>query len=511
MRRRAITLGMVLFLPSVAGLLDARPALAHGFEGRYDLPVPLWLYLYGAAAAVVLSFVVAGLFVGREHAPHRYPRFDLLKVGAFRRVLASRPFLSGLRLVSAGLFLVVLVSGLFGSQAPGNNFAPTFVWIIWWVGFSLLVAFVGNLWPLLSPWKILFEWADGLSRRLGIGGGLELREPYPKGWGLWPALALLFAFVWVELVFEGSDTPLNVALFALLYSMLTWTGMALFGKEVWLRNGEAFAVFFGFLARFSPTEARVTDSEVCRGCGDACRSEDGGCVNCYGCFERAGPGARELNLRPPAIGLSHPQRATTPGSMAFVVFMLAGVTYDGLSATPLWEEIRRLAAPVVGELAVGTLGLVAVPLLFLGAYAGFVKLSQRLSGGARFGEFAAAYVYSLVPIALAYQVAHYCTLLIFNGQIAIVQISDPLGRGWDLFGTAGYQVNNAVLGAAFVWYSQVALIVAGHVIAVYLAHVISLRQVKDSRRALRSQFPMLALMVLYTVLSLWIISQPIVG
>lgn len=102
-------------------------------------------------------------------------------------------------------------------------------------------------------------------------------------------------------------------------------------------------------------------------------------------------------------------------------------------------------------------------------------------------------------------------MLIFNGQIAIVQVSDPLGRGWNFFGTAGYQVNNAVLGAAFVWYSQVALIVAGHVIAVYLAHVISLRQVKDSRRALRSQFPMLALMVLYTVLSFWIISQPIVG
>jgi hypothetical protein len=154
-------------------------------------------------------------------------------------------------------------------------------------------------------------------------------------------------------------------------------------------------------------------------------------------------------------------------------------------------------------------------LLFLGAYAGFVKISQLLAGGnergVRFGGLAAAYAYSLVPIALAYQIAHYYTVLIFNGQIAIVQLSDPLGRGWDLFGTAGYQVNNAVLGAAFVWYSQVALIVAGHVIAVYLAHVISLRQIEDRRRALKSQYPMLALMVLYTITSLWIISQPIVG
>lgn len=510
MRRRAITLGLTLCALLAASVLGASPALAHGFEGRYDLPVPLWLYLYGSAAAVLLSFVVVGLFVGKDHAPQRYPRFDLLRVGAFRRVLASRPLLFGLRLISVALFLVVIASGLFGDQAPGNNFAPTFVWIVWWVGFSLLVAFVGNLWPLVSPWKVLFEWADGLSRRLRGGHGLQLGEPYPKSWSLWPALALFFAFVWVELVFEGSDTPLNVALFTLLYSALTWTGMALFGKEAWLRSGEAFAVFFGVLARFAPTEARVTDPELCRSC-EACGGEDDGCVNCYGCFERAGPGARELNLRPPAVGLSRAE-GVTPAGLAFVVFMLAGVTYDGLSATPLWEDIKRLAAPVVGELAVGTLGLVAVPLLFLAAYAGFVKLSQLLAGeGARFGELAAAYAYSLVPIALAYQIAHYYTVLIFNGQIAIVQISDPLGRGWNLFGTAGYQVNNAVLGAAFVWYSQVALIVAGHVIAVYLAHVISLRQVKGSRGALRSQFPMLALMVLYTVLSLWIISQPIVG
>lgn len=513
MLRRAVALILTLCLLSAASLLAARPALAHGFEGRYDLPVPLWLYLYGSAAAVLLSFVVVGLFVGKDHAPQHYPRYDLLSLGAFRRVFASRPLLFGLRLVSVALFLVVILSGLFGDQFPGNNFAPTFVWIVWWVGFSLLVAFVGNLWPLVSPWKVLFEWADRLSRRLGATDGLKLGEPYPKRWSLWPALAVFFTFVWVELVFKGSDTPLNVALFALLYSVLTWFGMVLFGKETWLRNGEAFAVFFGVLARFAPTEVRVTSSETCRACA-ACIDEEGGCVNCYGCFERANPGARELNLRPPAVGLTRSERVT-PAGLAFVVFMLASVTFDGLSATPLWRAIERSVTPVVGELAAGTLGLVAVPLLFLAAYAGFVKLSQLLAGGykhgTRFGQLAAAYAFSLVPIALAYQVAHYYTVLIFNGQIAIVQISDPLGRGWDLFGTAGYQVNNAVLGAAFVWYSQVALIVAGHVIAVYLAHVISLRQIKDRRRALRSQYPMLALMVLYTVLSLWIISQPIVG
>ncbi len=381
------------------------------------------------------------------------------------------------------------------------------------MGFSFFTTFVGNVWPLVNPWKILFEWADALARRSPIGG-LELDEPYPKGWGVWPALALFFGFVWVELVFEGAAAPFNIAVLALLYSVLTWAGMAAFGKDAWLRGGEAFSVFFGILARFAPTEARVTDAKICKECDGACRSE-GGCVNCYECFERAAPKDRELNLRPPAVGLILPGRVT-PDHLTFVVFMLASVTYDGLMVTPLWEEFRGLASPILrvfedrAELVLGTLGLVAVPLVFLCAYAGFVKLSQVLGGEANFGRLAAAYAYSLVPIALAYQVAHYYTLLLFNGQMIIVQVSDPLGRGWDLFGTADYQVNNAVLGAAFVWYSQVALIVAGHVFAVYLAHAIALRSVRDPKRALRSQYPMLALMVLYTVLSLWIISQPIV-
>lgn len=280
--------------------------------------------------------------------------------------------------------------------------------------------------------------------------------------------------------------------------------MSLFGKDVWLRRGEVFSVFFGILAKFAPTEVRSATPRSCEGCGD-CPAGCEGCVNCYGCFERAAPGDRELNLRPPAVGLARPVEPT-PGLLAFVVLMLASVTYDGLTATPLWAGLRGLPGPVVG-----TAGLLAVPLLFFALYAGFVKLSQLFGAGdVSFGCLARAYAYSLVPIALVYQVAHYYTLLLYQRQMVIVYASDPFGWGWNLFGTADYQMNVAVVGAAFVWYSQVALIVAGHVVAVYLAHVVALRLFGDPRRALRSQYPVLALMVVYTVSSLWILSQPIV-
>jgi hypothetical protein len=511
MRRCAAVLVLTALL-----LVVPDRAFAHGFGVRYDIPVPFWLYAYGAAAAVVLTFV---LLVDTKPVPHRYPRFDLLRTGWFRAVFAGRPFLLGLRLLSVAIFSLVILSGLLGDQTPTANLAPTFVWIVWWVGLAFLTALVGNLWELVNPWKILFEWADGLARRLGFGKGLGPRLPYPARWGVWPALVLYFGFAWVELVFLGSAGPSNIAVLVLLYSAITWAGMTLFGKDEWLRGGEAFSVFFGILARFAPTEVRVTDPEACKSCGASCRADDGECVNCYECFARAAPEYRQLNLRPPAVGLSRPEPITAD-RLAFVVFVLAIVTYDGLMATPLWLQVRTLAAPLVEALGipgfgglyiVQTLGLISVPLLFLTAYLGFVKLAQVFSGGvAPVWKFAAAYVYTLVPIALAYQAAHYYTLLVIQGQAVVALISDPFGRGWDLFGTADYDVNVGVLSADFVWYSQVALIVIGHVIAVYLAHGIALRLLQDQRRAVRSQYPMLALMVLYTVLSLWILNQPII-
>ncbi len=201
--------------------------------------------------------------------------------------------------------------------------------------------------------------------------------------------------------------------------------------------------------------------------------------------------------------------------------MLASVTMDGLMATPLWVRVQAIFFPeaaVFGRpenpaahLLVQTLALMALPALFLGVYYGF-SLLIRVFGGMRerITVVAAAFVYSLVPIALAYQVAHYYTLLLIQGQNIVPLLSDPFGWGWNLFGTAGYRTNVGIVGARFVWYSQVALIVLGHVVAVYLAHVIALRMLGNPKRAVRSQYPMLVLMVLYTVSSLWVLAQPVV-
>ena len=297
-------------LASLCILADARPALAHGFGPTYDIPIPLWLYLYGAAAAVVLAFVPLALFSGKERdadVAYRYPRFDLFRFRLLRKVMTSRILTGGLRLLSVVLFFVVVIAGLVGLQS-GFNIAPTFVWVTWWVGLSFFTAFVGNLWPLVSPWRVLFDWAEGLVRRLGFRDGLELDERYPEALGVWPAVVLYLVFVWIENVFSGSYVPRNIALFALAYTMITLYGMAFFGKETWLRHGEAFSVFFGLLGRCAPTEVRVKNPAVCLGCDGCGDDAKGGCVNCYEYFARAAPDQRELNLRPPAVGLGLPRR-----------------------------------------------------------------------------------------------------------------------------------------------------------------------------------------------------------
>jgi hypothetical protein len=297
--------------------------------------------------------------------------------------------------------------------------------------------------------------------------------------------------------------------------------MAVFGKEVWLQKGEAFSVFFGILGKFAPTEVRVSDTELCKGCSSDCQTVEGECIDCYECFAKAAPEDRQLNLRPWAVGLSLTEQAGLD-RLVFVIFILAGVAYHTLVETPLWVDLFG------DTLLSKTLGLLALPLLFLAIYLGFIKLSQIFVGvylgfskpGQLFGKdyapfrnhipvrrLAAAYVYSLVPIAIAYLVAHYYTYLLVQGQTIIRLLSDPFGWGWNLFGTASYLNQAGFINADFVWYSQIVAIVAGHVVAIYLAHLVALRLLRDPRLAIRSQYPILALMVLYTIFSLWILSQ----
>src|SRR5260221_2015254 len=239
-RDNRVTLGVI-----IAGACGLRaPAYAHGFGQRYDLPLPLSLYLLGAAAAVVASFVIVGLLARPLPGARGYPRIDLSAHPLGR--LVAHPVVSGfLKLVSVGLFILTVIAGFCGAQIPYQNIAPTLVWIIWWVGLAVFSAFVGDLWALVNPWRTLFASAERLYRTVTGRSGLAVRLQYPAALGCWPAVLLLFAVSWTGLGVPSPAVPVEIAWLALFYSFFTWSGMALFGSETWVRHGEVFSIFFG--------------------------------------------------------------------------------------------------------------------------------------------------------------------------------------------------------------------------------------------------------------------------
>jgi hypothetical protein len=464
----------------------AAPAWAHGFGQRYDLPLPLSLYLFGTAAAVIVSFVVVGLFARHTPGARGYPRIDLL-AHPLGRWLAHPVLLASLKLITAGVFILTVTAGFFGNQDPYRNIAPTLVWIVWWVGFATFSAFVGDLWAVVNPWRSLFDGADRVYRMLTSRTGLALGLPYPEACGVWPAVGLLLAVSWTELVFPNPAVPANIAWLALAYSLVTWTGMVVFGSETWIKHGEVFAIFFGLFARFAPTEAVI----------------------------RGRSGSRGLALRPFGAGLL----ANTPASpsmVAFVLLVLSSVLYDGLLTTPEWavaeqrlmELMPSLGGP--GSVIVRTIGLVAFWVVFLVAYLAVSAVMSVAAGRRLPRDMAQSFAFTLVPIAIAYHLAHYLAYLLTQGQYVVPLASDPFGYGWNLLGTGGYRVNIAIVGARFAWYAAVTSIVVGHIVAVYLADVRAHQILGPRHAALRSQVPLTALMVIYTFISLSILSEPIV-
>jgi hypothetical protein len=457
------------------------PAAAHGFGERYELPVPLSLYLVGAAAAVALSFVIFALFVRRAHAPQARRRYAL-PAAAVGRTIGHPAVLLALRAAALGLFLLTVLAGLAGNQNPYRNVAPTLVWVVWWVGFAYVQAFLGDVWSLVNPWRTAWDAADWLRRRLGRGKALSFGLPYPPQLGAWPACLLLLAFAWIELVSPNAASPANIAWLAIGYALLTWAGMLAFGRDVWLANGEVFSLVFGTLARFAPTEAR-----------------SGG-----------------LALRPFGAGLLRAGPVST-SMMAFVLLLLATVLYDGLIGTGEWGLLEEALLPLLGgpgeasSMGLKTGGLLALWLLFLAAYLGVCAAMSALAGGKPHTlDLARSFALTLVPIAIGYHVAHYLVFLLVQGQYIIPLLSDPFGWGWNLFGTAGYRVDIAIVDARFAWYAAVAAIVVGHVAAVYLAHLEAIGLIGVPGAALRSQVPLTALMVAYTFFGLSIAAQPIV-
>ena len=255
--------------------------------------------------------------------------------------------------------------------------------------------------------------------------------------------------------------------------------MAIFGRDTWTRCGEGFAVMFKLLSRIAPFAAR-----------------DGRVV-----------------VRWPFAGLAGADR--TRGALVFVAVLLGSTSFDGFSRTSQWQNLLAdIRARLVDEpgwvidlatTLVNVAGLVGFIAAVVLTYSAATESARRLVRAPR--SLVPDFVLSLVPIAFAYLVAHYFTSFVITGQFMISLVSDPFGREWDLFGTIDYAPNLAIVSPETVWYVQVVSLTVGHVAGLAIAHDRAVALFENRGDALRSQYPMLALMVLYTVGGLWLLSQ----
>ena len=490
---------------------------AHGFGPRYDLPVPLYLYLSGAGLAVALSFAVISVFIKGVPGGFEYPTLHLLNI---RR--GESPLIFGgiwiFRIGSLLLFILTMVAGAFGAQEPVRNLAPTMVWIIFWVGLGIAVPLIGNLWEFVNPWKTMFDLFDATLNRV-VGSQLSRNVPYNKRYALIPGLVFFGVFGWIENAYTDAAVPRHIAFLGTSYALSMIAGMLIFGKRTWLENGDLFTILFKRLAGFGFLELRNDDTEVCITCEEGCEGGSSACIECYTCI---GAAARvRLVARPWAMGLARAGILSSTGKI-FVIGILAIVSFDGFSETPVWASIINTSLPWMATtfpvandvyfllMVISTTGLVITGIVFLVAYQLTIQLMSTVTRGAvSADQLAGVFVVTLLPIAVAYHLAHYLSLFAVQGQLLIPLISDPLGAGLNLLGTADYKVNIGLISSKFLWYFSVITIVLGHVVAVYLAHVLSIGIFNDGAKAIKSQYPMVLLMIGYTVISLWIIAQPI--
>jgi hypothetical protein len=405
------------------------------------------------------------------------PRFGRAVTGLPVRILCG----------AIGLFLlgVAVYSGFKGTEAPDRNVTLTLIYVTAWLGFPLLGVLVGNLFPAFNPWNAIAAPVGWVWRK--TTGGAPPHLVYPEKLGRWPAVIGLFLFVWLELVYgEGSTvavgvTPEVVSQAILFYSVYTLVMTAMFGREVWFKNGEIFSVYFGMFGSLGKLQAR----------------------------------GRELGVRR-FLGGATTWVAGIPGSVAVVICSIGTTTFDGASEGVFKGGIDRLVT-WTGDIGLGAtaavrtsntifmlLSIAIVTLIYLAGVRGMSTVPGAPDRPTLWRSFA----HALIPIAFAYLLAHYFSLFFFQEQAQFTYLlSDPLGTGTtDLFGTAGYGVDYNAISNQMVWYVQVAALVCGHVAGLVLAHDRAIAIWKDYRAAARSQYWMLAVMVAFTCFGLFLLS-----
>jgi hypothetical protein len=458
----------------------------------YDLPVPLWLYLFACAATLVITFAAAGYFISNPDSGSSSSRAVPIFNENARPSRMAEWTLGFLRIGAVAILALTITAGFIGVSHPLSNISITLFWIIFVLGSAYSIALVGDFFQMINPWQTMVIAIEAL--------GLDLtkaRVPYSPKIAYYPALMFYIALIWTELFVLQRPSTLSSILLA--YTLLTLAGSWLLGKKVWFEYAEFFSVFFRLIGLLAPV-AYVWSPDSLRW---------------------------RVYLRRPFAGLLQAP-ATHMSLVLIVLFMLSSTTYDAMHNTDYWrnfywQNALTLTQPLWGTdlgkaqsllmpwyLSFQRLGLVLSPMFYLGLYLIALWVMKHLTRSAiPLTMLARQFVFSIMPIAFVYNITHNLTHILATLDTLPALLSDPFGFGWNIFrvNTAPRMEEPIQMGP--VWHTQVALMLGGHVVSVVLSHSIALRLFPSRRETMLSQLPLLTLMVGYTIIGLWILTLPI--
>jgi hypothetical protein len=444
---------------------------AHAFGSAYNLPVPLYLFVFGGAAIVFVSFL---LILPTE-----------VSAGSgrvFRDRLGLRLERSALQWFTLGFLVLMVIIGFTGSQQVTANIVPTIFWLLVWVAVPITCALVGDWTRYANPFIPIAFLAERRGVRKLLIGGPRLAWPRWLAW--WPATVLFFLLVCGELIYNAYWTlPGSVALGIIEYALLTFVGAVVFGAEAWLERGEVFSVLFGTWGRL-------------------------------GWYRFGAPGSRGL-----LGGVWDTEFEATVSRVVFVLMLLVSISFDGLLSTPTWKNLR-LSLPAQYQLGTWryeiaeTIAFLILLGIVWALFQGFAAAVARVGRLTRSPLQALAMLLpSMLPIAFGYLAAHNADYLAINGQLLMPLLANPAGFAhWPHLPypfNSTYVVNINLVPTSVIWYSEVVLIVAVHIAALIIAHRHLTRAIPDPRRARLSEWPWIAAMVAYTMSSLWLLAQPV--
>jgi hypothetical protein len=431
----------------------------HGIASRGDLPLPFSFVVVGAVLALVISFAIL-IFAWRQ------PRFERVGGRPMPGVTAvvDHPIV---RLIARGLVLATYAWAALAMMAGQDlltNPIFGFVYVWMWVGLVPISLLLGQFWRATNPLRTIHRGLCALARVDPEQGLVTL----PSRVGVWPAAVGLFGFGWLELVQPDRTTLPVLRLWALAWLVILVLGAIVFGQR-WIGAADPFEAYASTLAQMS----------IWRRVGD------------------------QLRLVNPLAGLN--AWHAPPGATAVVAALLGSTAFDSLTNTSWW--IRAVQSSTVPTVVWATGGLLIMIIIV------FVTFSLAAAWMGRYGnrpaaEYPRLMVGSLLPIVLGYVVAHYATLLIVEGQRTAINFSDPLGRGWNVFGSAEMGVNSAIFNhPTAISLVQLGAIVGGHVFGIVCAHEKAVALLPPDR-AVRGQLPLLLVMIGYTCAGLLLLFSP---